>query len=146
VIHIGIIVKNGKIIIHDSIPLMLGMLIWKEYMINLTQLDQNGIGVIPLHKGNIEYIRIQYENIRDLFKIDVNSDSKFVINLKATICNCELVIFENTTFLDVFCKDQWKLQKKIHDFHSKEDGEGLFSYLRGLVGNEIIDNYRKNKV
>ena len=48
------------------------------------------------------------------------------------------------TFLDVFCMERWKLEEKIRDFHSKEDKEGLFSYLRDLVGDEIIDNYRKS--
>ena len=144
-IYISIIVENGKIIIRDCIPLILDLFIEKEFSIDLSKKDQNDISVIPLHVGNIEAIRIQYNDVQDLFTINVSTESEFVINLKATIYSFKLVPFETMTFLDIFCKDRWIIENKIRIFDSKEDEEGLFSYLRDLVGNEIIDNYRKKK-
>lgn len=145
-IYIGIIVENGKITIKYSIPNWLGSFTEKEFPINPMELDQNDISVIPLHKGNIEKIIIQYNDVPNLFTINVNAESDFVINLKATIYKCKLVGFESPSLLVVFCKDQWIIEEKINQFEFKNDNKGLMSYLRDLYGNETIDDILKNNL
>lgn len=127
-IYISINVENGKIEIKDSFDL--GLFFEKVFPIEPTGDD-------PLHKRNIEEIRITYNSIRDLFKIYVSPTSKYYIHLKGKIHKCEHL----DLFLDIYCIDQEEFNDKIFKLSDKEDKKGLESYMRDLLGDEIMDKY-----
>lgn len=130
-INISINVELGKIIIKDSFDL--GLFFKKEYPIEPTGRD-------PLHKRNIEEIRFKYNEIQDLFKISVSPTSKYYIHLKAKIYKCEHL----DLFLDIYCIDQEKYRDKILDFSKRGNNKAIESYLRSLLGDDIIDEYLQN--
>lgn len=119
-ILIGIKVSDGKIGIVYSLPGIIGKF-KKEFSILL---------------DNIIKIRIQYNEVRDLFTIMVKNDSEFGISLNASIYRCE----RNSSFLDILCKDQYLLDKEIKDFISERDIEGLRIFLGREVADEIFRN------
>ncbi len=127
-IYISINVENGKIEIKDSFDV--GLHFEKVFPIEPT-------GDNPIHKRNIEEIRITYNDIQNLIKISISPDSKYYIDLKAKIHKCEHL----DLFLDIYCIDQEVYRDKITEFSTKGDKEGIDSYLRSLLGNDRMDEY-----
>ena len=127
-VYISINVENGKIEIKDSFDLGL-------YFEKVFPIEPSGDN--PLHKQNIEEIRINYNGIRGLFKVYVSPTSQFSIHLKAKIHKCEIL----GQFIDVYCIDQEEHRDKINELSINDDKKGVELYFRNLLGNEIIDKH-----
>lgn len=106
VINISIIVENEKIKISDFFDL--GLHFNKEYPLK-KEYPIKPTGDNPIHKNNIEEIRIIYNNVRDLFKISITPTTKFRIFLNAKICKCEHL----DLFLDIYCINKEDYREKI---------------------------------